>query len=133
MSKSSSLNVVAFAGGVGGAKLACGLQMALPPASLTVIVNTGDDFEHWGLSICPDIDTVLYNMSGINNPETGWGRKEESFNALQSMGNLGGEDWFRLGDKDLALNLRRSEWLRQGYSLTEVTEQIGRASCRERV
>ena len=124
MSKSSSLNVVAFAGGVGGAKLACGLQMALPPASLTVIVNTGDDFEHWGLSICPDIDTVLYNMSGINNPETGWGRKEESFNALQSMGNLGGEDWFRLGDKDLALNLRRSEWLRQGYSLTEVTERL---------
>lgn len=124
MSKTSFSHVVAFAGGVGGAKLATGLQMVLPPGALTVIVNTGDDFEHWGLSICPDIDTVLYNLAGINNPENGWGRSGESFNALQSMSNLGGEDWFRLGDKDLALHLRRTEWLRQGYSLTEVTERL---------
>lgn len=124
MIKSSFSRVVAVAGGVGGAKLASGLQMALSPGTLTVIVNTGDDFEHWGLNVCPDIDTVLYNLAGINNPEYGWGRNEESFNVLHSIGTLGGEDWFRLGDKDLALNLRRSEWLRQGYSLTEVTERL---------
>lgn len=124
MIHSSFSHVVAIAGGVGGAKLASGLQMALPSGALTVIVNTGDDFEHWGLNVCPDIDTVLYNLAGINNPEYGWGRNEESFNVLQSIGTLGGEDWFRLGDKDLALNLRRTEWLRQGYSLTEVTERL---------
>lgn len=122
-----NLNVVALAGGVGGAKLATGLQEVVNPGDLTVIVNTGDDFEHWGLSICPDIDTVVYNLAGINNPEHGWGRLNESFTTLQTMGQLGGEDWFMLGDRDLALHLRRTEWLRQGVSLTEVTDRLRRS------
>lgn len=119
--------IVALAGGVGGAKLATGLQAVLPSGALTVIVNTGDDFEHWGLSICPDLDTVLYNLADVHNPEHGWGRRDESFNALRSMANLGGEDWFMLGDQDLALHLRRSEWLSDGISLTEVTDRLRRA------
>ncbi len=122
-----NLNVVALAGGVGGAKLATGLQEVVAPGDLTVIVNTGDDFDHWGLSICPDIDTVVYNLAGINNPEHGWGRVNESFATLQAMGQLGGEDWFMLGDRDLALHLRRTEWLRQGISLTEVTDRLRRS------
>lgn len=122
----AGINVVALAGGVGGAKLATGLQAVLPAGALTVIVNTGDDFEHWGLSISPDLDTMLYNLADINNPETGWGRAEESFVALSEMGRLGGEEWFRIGDKDLALHLRRTEWLRQGISLSEVTDRLRR-------
>ena len=124
---SDDLRVVALAGGVGGAKLAAGLQEVLPPGALSVIVNTGDDFEHWGLTICPDLDTVLYNLADVHNPETGWGRAGESFAVLHAMGLLGGEDWFRLGDTDLAVHLRRSEWLRQGSSLTEVTDRLRRA------
>lgn len=123
----SNMNVVALAGGVGGAKLATGLQAVLDPGDLTVVVNTGDDFEHWGLSICPDLDTVLYNLAGINNPEHGWGRVGESFTTLQTMSQLGGEDWFMLGDRDLALHLRRTEWLRQNISLTEVTDRLRRS------
>lgn len=122
----TNINVVALAGGVGGAKMATGLQAILPPGALTVIVNTGDDFEHWGLSICPDIDTVLYNLADINNPQTGWGRNNETFQTLTTMEELGGEDWFRLGDKDIALHLRRTEWLRQGISLTEITDRLRR-------
>ncbi|MEZ4735171.1 MAG: 2-phospho-L-lactate transferase [Caldilineaceae bacterium] len=121
------MNVVALAGGVGGAKLATGLQEVLSPGDLTVIVNTGDDFDHWGLSICPDVDTVLYNLAGLNHPEQGWGRVGESFTTLQTMSQLGGEDWFLLGDRDLALHLRRTEWLRQGISLTEVTDRLRRS------
>jgi len=121
------LHVVALAGGVGGAKLAAGLQAVLPPGALSVIVNTGDDFEHWGLTICPDLDTVLYNLAGVNNPETGWGRADESFAVLHAMGLLGGEDWFRLGDRDLAVHLRRAEWLRQGLSMTEITDRLRRS------
>jgi LPPG:FO 2-phospho-L-lactate transferase len=124
---SSSPNVVALAGGVGCAKLAAGLQEVLPPHELTVIVNTGDDFEHWGLTICPDLDTVMYNLAGVNNPETGWGLQGETFNALAAMGRMGGEDWFRLGDQDLAVHLRRSEWLRQNIPLTQVTDRLRRS------
>jgi len=119
--------VVALAGGVGGAKLATGLQAALPAGALTVIVNTGDDFEHWGLTICPDLDTVTYNLSHLQNPAMGWGRDQDTFHLLHAMSELGGEDWFRLGDRDLALHLRRSEWLRQGLRLTEVTDRLRRA------
>ena len=119
--------VVALAGGVGGAKLAAGLQAVLPPGALSVIVNTGDDFEHWGLTVCPDIDTVLYNLAGIHNPETGWGRAGDSFVTLQAMEQFGGEDWFRIGDRDLATHLRRSEWLHQGATLSEVTERLRRS------
>ena len=122
-----STRVVALAGGVGGAKMAVGLQAALAPGALTVVVNTGDDFEHWGLTICPDLDTVLYNLAGVNNPVMGWGRDQESFRLLETMGKLGGEDWFRLGDQDLALHLRRNEWLQQGIPLSEVTDRLRRA------
>ena len=118
--------VVALAGGVGGAKLATGLQAALPPEALTVVVNTGDDFEHWGLTICPDLDTVVYNLAGVYNPSMGWGRDGETFGALEAMAHLGGEDWFRIGDKDLALHLRRNEWLQQGVPLSEVTDRLRR-------
>ncbi len=121
------LRVVALAGGVGGAKLAAGLQAVLAPGALSVIVNTGDDFEMWGLTICPDLDTVMYNLAGVNNPETGWGRLGESFETLRAMELLGGEDWFRLGNLDLAVHLRRSEWLNQGIGLTEITERLRRA------
>ena len=119
--------VLALAGGVGGAKLAAGLQAALPPGALTVVVNTGDDFEHWGLTICPDMDTVIYNLAGVNHPVNGWGRDGDTFHVLNAMGELGGEDWFRLGDRDLALHLRRSEWLRQGISLSEVADRLRRS------
>jgi len=122
-----SPNVVALAGGVGGARMASALQSILPYGALTVIVNTGDDFEHWGLTICPDLDTVLYNLAGVHNPATGWGRRDESFAALEAMGAIGGEDWFRLGDRDLAVHLRRSEWLRQGITLTEVSDRLRRS------
>ena len=127
MPGSNGLRVVALAGGVGGAKLAAGLQAALPAGALTVVVNTGDDFEHWGLTICPDIDTVLYNLAGLNNPETGWGRAGDTFATLESMSLIGGEDWFRLGDRDLATHLRRSEWLHQGVILSEATERLRRS------
>lgn len=122
-----STRIVALAGGVGGAKMAVGLQAALPPGALTVVVNTGDDFEHWGLTVCPDLDTVLYNLAGINNPVMGWGRDQESFRTLEATSQLGGEDWFRIGDLDLALHLRRNEWLQQGIRLSEVTDRLRRA------
>lgn len=118
--------VVALAGGVGGAKLASGLQAVLPAGCLTVIVNTGDDFEHWGMNICPDLDTVLYNLAQVHNPETGWGRRDEGWNVLAEIEHFGGENWFRIGDRDLALHLRRTEWLRMGLSLTEVTVRLRR-------
>ncbi|MBX3052072.1 MAG: 2-phospho-L-lactate transferase [Caldilineaceae bacterium] len=117
---------MALAGGVGGAKLAAGLQAALPPGSLTVIVNTGDDFEHWGLNICPDLDTVLYNLADMHNPEMGWGRRDERWTVLDEVERFGGENWFRIGDRDLALHLRRTEWLRMGLSLTEVIDRLRR-------
>src|SRR4026209_1791202 len=96
------MKVVALAGGVGGAKLAHGLAMQLAPEDLTVVVNTGDDFEHLGLSISPDLDTVMYTLAGVANAETGWGFAGESWNFIEALGRLGGETWFRLGDRDLA-------------------------------
>ena len=119
--------VAALAGGVGGAKLAAGLQATLPPGALTVIVNTGDDFEHWGLTICPDIDTVLYGLAGVNNPQTGWGRASETWGVLTETERLGGEAWFRLGDKDLALHLLRNRWLNEGATLTQTTDRLRQA------
>ena len=119
--------VVALAGGVGGAKFAIGLQETLPPGALTVIVNTGDDFEHWGLTICPDVDTVLYGLAGVNNPQTGWGRESETWDVLTETERLGGEAWFRLGDKDLALHLLRNRWLNEGATLTETADRLRRA------
>jgi LPPG:FO 2-phospho-L-lactate transferase len=115
------MKVAALAGGVGGAKLADGLARALPPEDLTIVVNTGDDFVHLGLSISPDLDTVCYMLAGIHNPDTGWGRAEESWQTYQELEDLGGPAWFRLGDRDLATHLERTRRLKQGQTLSQVT------------
>ena len=122
--ESPSPNVVLLAGGVGGARLADGLARLLPPDRLTVVVNTGDDFRHLGLTICPDLDTVTYLLAGVNNDETGWGRAGESWRALDEAARLGGPDWFHLGDLDLATHLARTHWLDAGESLTAVTRRL---------
>ena len=116
--------IVALAGGVGGARLAVGLAAVLPPGKFAVIVNTGDDFEHLGLTICPDLDTVMYTLAGLNNPRAGWGRKDESWNFMETLGALGGETWFNLGDRDLAVHVLRSRALHQGIALSEVTRAL---------
>lgn len=119
-----SLKVVALAGGVGGAKLAAGLAACLLPEDLTVIVNTGDDFEHLGLKICPDLDTVCYTLAGIASPDTGWGQAGETWNALKSLTGLGGPDWFSLGDRDLGTHLERTRRLSEGQTLSQVTNDF---------
>lgn len=121
------MKVVALAGGVGGAKLAHGLAQILEPEELTVIVNTGDDFEHYGLYICPDVDTVCYTLAGLANPETGWGRADETWNAIENVGKLGGLDWFKLGDRDLGTHLERTRRLKAGDSLSEITRDFCKA------
>jgi len=118
--------IVALAGGVGGAKLARGLAQ-IAGADLSVIVNTGDDFDHFDLRICPDLDTVTYTLAGMANPVTGWGLEGESWSFMAQMKALGGEDWFQLGDHDLAVHVLRSQWLRRGESLTHVTRKIAAA------
>ena len=118
------MNIVAFAGGVGGAKLADGLARCLSAVNLTVIVNTGDDFEHWGLNICPDLDTVCYTLAGLANTETGWGRAAESWEVLKGVSQLGGPDWFQIGDKDLATHLERTRRLRAGQPLSQVVRDF---------
>lgn len=121
------MKITAFSGGVGGAKLAVGLQEILPPGDLTVIVNTADDFEHWGLNICPDLDTMMYTLAGVIDEKNGWGRADETYHIMDAMGKIGAEEWFTLGDRDMATHLRRTEWLRQSISLTEVTERLRRS------
>jgi len=121
------MKVVALAGGVGGAKLAAGLQAALPPGDLTVVVNTADDFDLWGLRICPDLDTVMYTLGGIANPETGWGIKDESFDALGMLGRYGEDIWFKLGDRDLATHVLRSARLRSVEHLTSITAALSKS------
>jgi len=116
--------ILALAGGVGGAKLALGLATVLPPEALTVVVNTADDFEHLGLSISPDLDTVMYTLAGVANPETGWGRQGESWTVMDALGALGGETWFRLGDKDLATHIERTRRRRAGESLSSVMRDL---------
>jgi len=118
------MKIVALAGGVGGAKLVDGLAGVLPLEDLSVIVNTGDDFEHLGLTICPDLDTVTYTLAGLANPETGWGRRDESWAFLDALQALGGPTWFRLGDRDLALHTERSRRLRAGEPLSAVTRAL---------
>jgi LPPG:FO 2-phospho-L-lactate transferase len=118
------MKVVALAGGVGGAKLAHGLTLVLPADSLTVVVNTGDDFEHLGFHISPDVDTVMYTLAGLANPETGWGLAGETWSFLEALGRLGGETWFRLGDRDLATHVARGRRLKAGQTLTEVTQAL---------
>src|SRR6516162_4161804 len=113
--------VVALSGGVGGAKLALGLSLVLPADELVIVANTGDDFEHLGLSISPDIDTLTYVLSGLDNPVTGWGRRDETWSFMETLGALGGETWFRLGDRDLALHVERTRRLRAGETLSRIT------------
>ena len=116
--------ILAITGGVGGAKLALGLSKVLGPQEVLFAVNTGDDFEHLGLHISPDIDSLTYALAGENNPDTGWGRSGETWNFIDTLDALGGESWFRLGDKDLALHMARTRALASGLSLTEATRRI---------
>jgi LPPG:FO 2-phospho-L-lactate transferase len=116
--------IVALCGGVGGAKLALGLARVLPPGRLVLVVNTGDDFRHLGLHVSPDIDTVLYTLAGLNNPETGWGRRGETWNFMAAIEGLGGETWFRLGDADLATHVERTRRLAAGEHLTAITRSF---------
>ena len=134
------MNIVALAGGVGGAKLAQGLVLTPPltpspvvtgegrgGGSLAIIVNTGDDFEWYGLTVCPDLDTVMYTLAGLANPQTGWGVAGDTFEALGALRRLGADAWFNIGDRDLATHVYRTELLRQSKTLTEATQTITRA------
>jgi LPPG:FO 2-phospho-L-lactate transferase len=116
--------VLGLTGGVGGAKLALGLQRVLAPGELMVAVNTGDDFEHLGLSISPDVDTMLYTLSGLADEVRGWGRAEETWNFMAALAQLGGECWFRLGDQDLALHIERTRSLAMGQTLSSITTRF---------
>lgn len=119
--------IVALAGGVGGARLANGLAAIVPPGALLIAVNVGDDFEHLGLTICPDIDTVTYTLAGLNDRERGWGIKDETWSFMETIRKLGGADWFALGDRDLAKHVLRTDRLRRGETLTAITQDIARA------
>jgi LPPG:FO 2-phospho-L-lactate transferase len=119
-------HVVALSGGIGGAKLALGLSRVLAPEALTVVANTADDFEHLGLSISPDIDTLMYTLAGLDNPETGWGRRGETWAFMSALAQLGGETWFKLGDADLAVHVERTRRLRAGESLSRITADLCR-------
>jgi LPPG:FO 2-phospho-L-lactate transferase len=116
--------VVLFVGGVGGAKLAYGLAQLLLPERLTIIVNVGDDFWHLGLKICPDSDTVMYTLGGMVDPVNGWGLDGDSTRMLEALRSFGGETWFRLGDLDMATHLYRTQRLREGIRLTEITASL---------
>ncbi len=116
--------MLALAGGVGGAKLALGLSRILPPERLAIVVNTGDDEQFHGLHVSPDLDTMTYTLSGLYNPETGWGINGDSFETLQMLNRLGADTWFNLGSRDLAMHIRRTDLLSQGLSLSEVTSQL---------
>ncbi|MXW00395.1 MAG: 2-phospho-L-lactate transferase [Holophagales bacterium] len=124
MTEDSPRHCVALSGGVGGAKLALGLSRVLPGDSLTVVCNTADDFDHLGLRVCPDLDTVMYTLGGISNRDTGWGQAHETWSFLEALSHLGGETWFRLGDRDLATHVERTRRLRAGETLTEVTAAL---------
>ena len=119
--------IVALAGGVGGAKMAQGLQAALPPGDLTVVVNTADDFELYGLYISPDLDTVMYTLAGIADPVNGWGVAGDTRNTLDAIARYGEEPWFLLGDQDFATHILRTARLRAGTPLSVVTTQLSGA------
>ena len=120
------MKVTCLSGGVGGAKLARGLQDALAPGELTVVGNVGDDVEVLGLHVSPDLDSILYALAGLNDEERGWGRADESWRTLESVSAWGGEDWFRLGDLDLGLHLVRTHALRRGERLSSATARLAR-------
>lgn len=121
------MKVAALSGGVGGARLMMGLANALDPENLTIVVNTGDDFDHWGLRICPDLDTVMYALAGLSPicvGEQGWGLRGDTFRCLQGVQRYGGESWFQLGDQDLSTHITRTAELKRKKTLTEVTTQL---------
>lgn len=124
MSIPAGRRVIALSGGVGGAKLVAGLAHSLAPEQLTVVVNTGDDFEHLGFLICPDLDSVLYTLADLNDMERGWGRRDESWSFMETLRELGGEDWFQLGDRDLALHVARQHLLQSGETLSQVAKRL---------
>jgi LPPG:FO 2-phospho-L-lactate transferase len=118
------MKIAALAGGVGGSKLCAGLADVLVPEDLSIIVNIGDDFNHFGLKVCPDLDTVCYTLAGLNNPVTGWGLKDETWNLSRGLEILGGETWFNIGDRDAATHLERTKLLDDGLTLTEITQRF---------
>jgi LPPG:FO 2-phospho-L-lactate transferase len=132
MTAASHGTVVALAGGVGGARLVDGLDRALPPGALQVIVNTGDDFQHWGLHISPDLDTIMYTLAGLSPEDRGWGIEGDTFHTLEEAARRGVESWFRLGDRDLVTHLSRTAALGRGESLTRVTNELCRSLRVER-
>ncbi|MDC0180837.1 2-phospho-L-lactate transferase [Pseudomonadota bacterium] len=117
-------NYLLLCGGVGGAKLALGFKNSIDPLNLTIVVNTGDDFTHLDFKICPDLDTVMYTLAGESDASKGWGRKDESWNMLSALGEMNGETWFQLGDKDLATHIQRTYLMKSGLSLTEATHTL---------
>src|SRR5579872_594750 len=118
--------IVALSGGIGGAKLALGLSRVMPPDNLLVVANVGDDFEHFGLHISPDADTLMYTLAGLDNKNLGWGRQDETWSFMETLATLGGEDWFRLGDRDLAVHVQRTRRLRAGEPLSAITADFCR-------
>lgn len=119
--------IVTLCGGVGAARMLGGLVQVVPPSELVAIVNTGDDLDLHGLHISPDLDTVTYTLAGAINPDTGWGLAGETWHAMEALDRYGGQSWFRLGDRDLATHLYRTQRLREGATLTEVTAEIAAA------
>ncbi len=118
--------VVALSGGIGGAKLALGLSRIIKPEDLLIVANVGDDFEHLGLHISPDADTLMYTLAGLDNTKLGWGRQDETWSFLETLSSLGGEDWFRVGDRDLAVHIERTRRLRRGETLSSITADFCR-------
>jgi LPPG:FO 2-phospho-L-lactate transferase len=127
------MSILALAGGVGGAKLAEGLAAILPPGELTVAVNVGDDFEHLGLHISPDIDTVTYTLAGLNNKEQGWGLEGETWNFITALERLGGETWFRLGDRDIATHIERTQRLKTETLSAVTADFAARLDIRQKI
>jgi LPPG:FO 2-phospho-L-lactate transferase len=118
--------VIALSGGIGGAKLALGLSRVIPPEELMVVANTGDDFEHLGFAISPDLDTLMYTLAGLDDPARGWGRRDESWSFMAALAALGGETWFQLGDRDLATHVERTRRLNAGERLSAITADFCR-------
>jgi len=126
MSGSEDGAVLALSGGIGGAKLALGLSRVMPPEQLIVVANTGDDFEHLGLAISPDLDTLVYTLADMSDPERGWGRRDETWTFMAALAALGGETWFQLGDGDLATHVERTRRLAAGEPLSRITDDFCR-------
>src|SRR5579863_7502011 len=116
--------VLALSGAVGGTKLVLGLSKVVPLGKLVVVANTGDDFEHFGLHVSPDVDTLLYTLAELDNPETGWGRRNETWTFMAALAALGGETWFRLGDGDLAIHVERTRRLAAGEPLSHIIRDV---------